>query len=154
MKGLVIERARPSNTIDVYPLIKEAAKEGIFYGPAPTEKSIKEYYYKLLTQELPLETHFFYLARRSKGFLGLLHAVIVPSRWDWTINTMFVDFVFVREHRRKYGIGKDLINRMMKDAAEIGIKNFEFLSPESQVEFWEKEHGAKKTSVLMRVVAE
>jgi GNAT superfamily N-acetyltransferase len=150
MKGVVIERARPSNTIDVYPLIKEAAKEGAYPVPV-SKKQVEDFYYRMFTQELPNEGHFYYLARRSKGFLGLLHAVIVPSRWDGSGTTMWIDLVYVRDHRRKCGIGKMMIDRLMEDAEKLGIKNFEFLCPDDQVEMWTKKRGAKSASVFMRL---
>lgn len=150
MKGCVVERAKPSNCIDLFPLIKSAAKEGLFYGKPPGEKTMKDYYYRLLLQELPNPAHFFYLAKRSRGYLGCLHAILVPDRWDGSIKTFWVDFAFVVDKRRQMGVGKKLIEQFKKDAEEMGIKNFEFLCPEDQVDRWSKKLGAQKKSVLMR----
>lgn len=150
MKGLVVERAKPNNAIEVYPLIREALKAGIITGQAPSEKTLKEFYYRLLMDELPHPGQFYYLARRSRGFLGLLHAVIVPNRWDRNTYSIFVDFVFVKEKRRKYGVGRKMLDALMNDALAIGIREFEFACPEDQVEYWSKERKAVKQSALMR----
>lgn len=151
MKGCVVERAKPSNCIDLFPLIKSAAREGHFYGKAPTDLAMKSYYFRLFGQELPNPLHFFYLAKRGRGYLGCLHAVPIFDRWDGTIKSLMVDFVFVVEKRRKMGVGKKLIEKFMKDAEEMGIRNFEFACPEDQVEMWSQKMGAKKKSVVMRV---
>lgn len=151
MKGVVVERARPSNCIDVYPLIKQAAKEGVFYGNPPATKSLEQFYYSLLTKELPDPGHFYYLAKRGRGYLGCLHAVIARDRWSGMVSKMWVDFVFVGEKKRKCGVGKKLIERLMKDAGEIGIKDFDFLCREEQLEYFQKKFKAEKLSVLMRV---
>lgn len=153
MKGCTIERAKPSNTIDIFPLVKKAAEEGkgIFNGHQPTEKMLKEFYIRLYLGELTSPGHFYYLAKRGRGFLGILHAVLVPGRWDGATTMMVVDFVFVVKNRRNYGVGVKLIDRLIKDAEEMGIKEFEFVCPDDQVEKWQKKRGAKKLANLMRV---
>ena len=151
MKGLVVERARPSNAIDVFPLIKQAAEAGVFHDARPTEKMLKSFYFKLLTEQLPSEFHFYYLGRRSRGYLGLLHAFVVPGRWDGRIDTMYIDLLFTVEKRRKMGVGQKLLDQLLADAENLGIKNFEFLVPDDQVEYWKKKRQAKKASNLMRV---
>jgi GNAT superfamily N-acetyltransferase len=151
MKGCVVERAKASNTIDLYPLILKAAKDGVFPGSQPSEKALKEYYFKLLMQELPSEFHFYYLAKRGRGYLGFLHAVLIPARWDGAITTFYVDTVYVVEHRRKYGVGKKLLDALIKEAENMGIRDFEFLCPDAQINLWEKKRKAKKISNLMRV---
>lgn len=149
MKGLTVIRAMPSNAIDIYPLLEQAAKEGVF-DDSPTGRDLKNYYFNLLN-ELKSDFHFWYLAKRGRGFLGFLHAVAMPRRWDGQISSLFIDTVFVVENRRKMGIGRKLIDELMKDADHIGIKRFEFASPEDQTEHWVKELKAKKSKVAMRV---
>lgn len=151
MKGCVVERARPSNCIDIWPLFKEAVKEGVFVGPQPSEKALKEFYYVLLTRLMPSESHFFYLAKRGRGFLGCLHATLIPGRWDGSISTFYVDFIYVREHRRKMGVGKKLLDSLLNEASNLGIRNFEFVCPVSQVEYWEKQRNAKQIGAVMRI---
>lgn len=150
MKGCVVERAKASNTIDLYPLILKAVKEGLYPGPAPSEKVMKDFYFNLLTKELPSEFHFYYLAKRGRGYLGYLHAIPVPNRFDGSVSTFFVEILYVVEKRRKMGVGKKLITALKKDAENMGIKNFEFVCSDAQIEHWEKD-GAKKFSNMMRV---
>ena len=150
MKGLVVERASVSNAIDVYPLVRLAAREG-YFTESPSEHQLREYYFRVI-QELNQPHHIFYLARRGRGFLGVLHAIVIPGRWDGRMNSIYVDLVYVVEKRRQMGVGKKLLDQLALDAEEIGIKNFEFLAKDELVEYWCKERKAKKISNLMRVV--
>lgn len=150
MKGLVIHRAKASNTVDLFPLVRQAAKEGAYPGPSPTESALKQYYFKLLTVELPNELHFFYLARRGRGHLGFLHAIAVPGQWDGKIDSMYVNMVWSKPTKRKMGVGKKLLDQLIEDAENLGIKKFEFLSKDDLVDYWVKKRSAKKVSNLMR----
>lgn len=151
MKGVTVVRASASNAIDVFPLIRQAAKEGVF-PDTPSDAQLKEYYLRLI-QELVQPHHFFYLARRGRGFLGVLHAIVIPGRWDGRPDTMYVDVVYIGQSKnRKMGVGKKLLDQLAKDAEEIGIKKFEFLSKDELVDYWCKKRKAQKISNLMRVV--
>jgi GNAT superfamily N-acetyltransferase len=151
MKGVTVFRANPSNTIDVFPLFEQAAKEGVFPN-APSRLQLKDFYFRLLN-ELSSPHHFYYLARRGRGFLGVLHAIAIPGRWDGRVDTLHIELLFTeKEKNRKMGVGKKLLDQLAKDAEEIGIKNFEFLTKDELVEYWCKKRRAVKVSNLMRVV--
>lgn len=152
MKGLKIDRATPSNAIDIHALLTEAANEKVFSVENPNKRQLQQYYFqKLIPQELTNPMHFWYLARRGRGFLGVLHAFAIPGRWDGAISSLFVDLVFVVENRRSLGVGKELIKRLCQDAEDIGIKTFDFLAEDKVADKWIKEFSAKKISNLMRV---
>lgn len=152
MKGLKVERAQPSNAIDIYALLKLAAEDGAFHEQTPSSKQLQQYYFqKLIPFEVMTPSHFWYLAKRGRGFLGLLHAFIVPGRWDGEINTIYVDLVYVVEHRRNRGIAKELLKKLKEDAEDIGIKKFEFLAVDKVQEKWVKDWKATKISNYMRV---
>lgn len=152
MKGVVIERALPGNAIDLMPLVLEAIKAGVFTGPLPSQSEIKnQWYWTLLTQELPNPLHKYYLAKRGRGYLGYLHAVFIPNRWTGKIDSVFVDAVYVIEKRRKNGIGRKLINALIDEAEKVGIKRFDFMVADNQIEYWMKTRNAKKITNLMRV---
>lgn len=150
MKGLKIERAKPSNAIDIYPLLEKCMKGGHFVDD-PSLKELKNYYFANLIPELGSPMHFWYLARRGKGFYGFLHAIVVPRRWDGTPESMFVDTVFVQENKRKLGIGAKLIDELQKDAENIGVRKLEFLCPEDQLEMWSSKRSAEKVNSVMRI---
>lgn len=150
MKGLKIHRAQPSNSIDIYALMKEAQKEGVLYG-RPSERQVQNYYFSSLINELCHPLHFWFMARRGRGFLGFVHGICVPGRWDGSVEMMIVDLVFVTKNRRKSGIGRKLLDELRKEAQNIGIKRLEFLSSDGQQAYWEKERGALKIQNLMGV---
>jgi GNAT superfamily N-acetyltransferase len=153
MKGLKIERAAPSNAIDIYALLKEAATEKCFPLNNPTGKQLEQYYFQtLIINELPNPLHFWYLAKRGRGFLGLLHCYAVPGRWDGKIDTLFVDILYVVEKRRKMGIGKKLIEEMKKEAENVGIKRLHFLAEPKVEKLWRDREGAKKKTSIMEVL--
>jgi GNAT superfamily N-acetyltransferase len=148
MKGLTIIRALPSNAIDIYPLIEQAAKEGVFTD-SPSGKELKTYYFNLI-EELCHPYHFWFLAKRGRGFLGFIHAIAAPRRWDRSVGFVFIDMVFVVKNRRKMGIGSKLIEELQKCADDIGIKKLEFSCPDNQVDHWAKTLKADKIKTVMR----
>lgn len=151
MKGLKIIKAEPSNAIDLYPLIKEAAKEQAFLDN-PGDRQIKIYYFKGLLNEVSSGFHIWHLARRGRGYLGYVHGIVVPGRWVGEIETLVIDMVYVVKNRRKGGIGRKLIDEIVKEAESIGIKRVEFTCSDAQVEYWMKERKAAKLSNVMRFI--
>lgn len=149
MKGVKVYRAQPSNAIDIYALLKEAAKEKVL-PENPSEKLIEKYYFTSLMNELCDVRHLWFLARRGRGFLGYLHAIIVPGRWDGSA-TIIIDFVYVTKNRRKNGIGKKLLDELVKSAENMGVKRLDFMCPVDQTEYWQKERGAIRKQDFMRV---
>lgn len=147
MKGLKIEKARPSNSIDIYALMKSAREEGLI--GSPSERQLKVYYFSALLNQLADHRHIFYIAKRGRGYLGYVHAVIVPNQWGEY--RVVVDSIFVVKHRRKLGIGRKLLDDMVKEVQNIDIKRIEFACPLDQVEYWSKERKAKQVKVLMEV---
>lgn len=151
MKGLVVERANPSNTIDLFPLMRQAAKEGVYPGPPPTDLHLKQFYFRLLKEILPNPHHYVYLAKRGRGYLGYCHAIFVPGRWNGQIDKVVVDMIFVVEKRRNYGIAKKLLEQLREDAENLGIKKIEFLAKDELLEKWTKKYNAKRLANAMRV---
>ena len=149
MKGLKIERAKPSNVIDIYALLKAAVPEKILPG-APSERQIKAYY-PMLLRELASQNHLFYVAKRGRGYLGFAHAVLIPGRWDGIQNQVIVDLVYVSEHRRKHGIGRKLLDEIKKEVENMGITKVAFSCPLIQMSYWEKERNAKAIQIEMEV---
>lgn len=150
MKGLTIIKATPSNAIDIYPLIEKAAAEALFED-IPSQKDLKSYYFRGLMESIASHNHFWYLAKRGRGYLGFIHGVLVPRRWDGAIGSMFIDTLFVVSNRRKSGIGRKLIDELKKDAQNIGVRRIDFLCPESQKELWEKKYKAQPIRAYMGV---
>ena len=150
VKGLKVFRAQPNNAIDIYPLIISAAKDEC-YIDSPKERDLKTYYFQGLLRELASDYHLWFLARRGRGFLGFVHGIIIPGRWNGQIDTLLVDMVYVMQSRRKNGIAKKLIDEILKEAENIGVRRVEFFCFDSQVEYWAKERKAKKISNIMRV---
>lgn len=150
MKGLKVLRAQPSNAIDIYALLKEAQKEGKLYG-SPSEKQLQQFFFSGLINELCSPHHIWLLGRRGRGFLGLVHAIIPPGRWDGRLEYLAVELVFVTKNRRKNGIGRKLLDELQIQAQNMGIKRFEFLISEEERAYWEKERGAKKLLNVMGV---
>lgn len=149
MKGVKIEKARPSNAIDIYPLLKEALKEGSL--DCPSERHLESYYFGGLINELSSPFHAWLLAKRSRGFLGCLHAILLPSMYDARNLSAYVDLVYVSKHRRKNGIAKQLVEEFVKEIKSEGIiRRIDFLCPQDQIEYWGK-YGAKPTKSMMRV---
>lgn len=150
MKGLKVVKAQPSNAIDVFPLIELASKEGLFLD-SPSSRDLKNYYFKSLIKEMGNDFHLWFLAKRGRGFLGFVHGIITPRRWDGTIDVMYLDLVYVIEKRRAAGIGAKLIDEILKEAENIGVRKVEFLCDDSKCELWQKKRGAEKLKSLMRV---
>ncbi len=150
MKGLKVTRALPSNAIDIYALLKEAQKEGVLYGK-PSERQVQHYYFSFLINELCHPLHLWFVARRGRGYLGFVHGIAPPGRWDGSIECLAVDLVYVTKNRRKSGIGRKLLDEVKKEAQNMGIKRFEFLSSDLQQAYWEKERKAQKIQNLMGV---
>lgn len=150
MKGLKVQKAAPSNSIDIYALLKEALKEGLLVGK-PSERALQQYYFTRLIDELCHPHHFWFIARRGRGYLGFVHALMVPGRWDGTVDSLVVDLVFVTKNRRKHGIGRKLLEELKKEAQNMGIRKFEFVCPDNLVEHWKLTQGAAKIMNVMRV---
>lgn len=150
MKGLKIERAKPSNAIDIYALLCEAQKEGVL-PDKPSERQLKAYYFGGLLREIVSPQHIFFVAKRGRGYLGYAHAFLVPGRWDGVVSRVIVNQVFVVKHRRKNGIGRKLLDELKKQIENIGIKRVEFACPAIQMEYWARERGALATDVIMGV---
>lgn len=147
MKGLKIEKAKPSNSIDIYALIKAEREEGLI--PNLSDRMLKQYYFSALLNQLADHRHLFFIAKRGRGYLGYVHAVIVPDKWGSFF--VGVDSIFVVKHRRKNGVGRKLLDELKKEVQNIGIKRIEFACPLDQVEYWSKERKAKHSQAIMEV---
>lgn len=148
MKGLKIERAQPNNVIDIYALMKQAAQEGFLPG-RPTERQLKAYYFNHLLNEVGQPNHLYFVAKRGRGYLGYVHAVILTK---WGSNPeVLVNQIFVTEKRRKNGIGRKLLDELKKQVENLGIRRIEFACPPDQVEYWSKERKAQPVRIIMGV---
>jgi len=152
MKGLKVIRATGQNAIDIYPLLVKASEEKALPSN-PSSKQLKDFYFGGLLKQLGVhyQFHYWFLARRGRGFLGVIHAQIIPGPWDGSIETLVVTLIYVTKGRRKMGVGRKLVDAVLKEAENIGIKNIQFLCPDDAMEYWQKERDAKKVSNLMRV---
>lgn len=152
MKGLKIIRADLSNCIDVYALQKEAVESGAFpIDQVPTEDQMKSHYFNFMLRSiLPNPGHFIYLARRGRGFLGYIHAFVMPNRWTGQTENMMIDILYVTEKRRGNGIGKMLIESVKETAKNLGVKRILLLGNDGVLDYWEK-HGAKKVSNYLNI---
>lgn len=153
MKGLKITRAQASNAIDVYALLKEWAKENKgkdLVVEVPSEKKLQYYFFARLIPELQSPLNLVLLARRGRGYLGFLHALLVPGRWDGQIDSIFVDKVYVVSNRRKMGIGRRLLDELKKEAENMGIKRIELLA-DDELKAYGAKHGAAQKSNFMRI---
>lgn len=150
MKGLKIEKAKPSNAIDIYALLTSGQKEGLLPGK-PSERQLKSYYFGRLLSELGAPGHIWFIAKRGRGYLGFAHAVLLPDRWDGLVGSVFVDLVFVVQNRRKLGVGRKLLDEIKKEVENLGIKKIEFVCPADQAQYWSKERSANTKQVLMEV---
>lgn len=147
MKGLRIERAKPSNAIDIYALLKDMASEGLIHDK-PSDRALKAYYFGSLLDELASPGHMFFVAKRGRGYLGFVHGMFI-SPWG---NTKFiVNHLFVVKHRRKMGIGKKLLDALKKEIENNNVKRVEFSCPIDQKEYWEKKRKAQEIEIIMGV---
>lgn len=150
MKGLKIEKAKPSNVIDIYALLQEAQKEGILPGK-PTPRELKSYYIRTLLQTVGGPGHIYFLAKRGRGYLGFVHAFIAASQWTGVASHVVVNYIYVVGKRRKNGIGKKLLDELKKEVQDLGIKRVEFSCPTIQAGDWSKSQGADSKRVIMEV---
>ena len=151
MKGLKIFRATPSNAIDIYALLKQAVQEAVYPDHQPTNKQLQGFYLgQLLQTHLPSPFHYYYLAKRGRGFLGYLHAVACPNYWDGTFDCLFIELIFVSEKYRKKGVAKKLLETLRKESEDIGVKRLDLFSMDHNLPYWDKQ-GAKPITNLMRM---
>lgn len=151
MKGVKPKRATLEHAVDVYKMFKTANNEGIFPADQePTDKQIKSYYFSLLN-ELVDPMHFWYVAQRGRGFVGFLHAVAMPNRWDPTmVDTLLLDLIHVNQSKRKSGIGKKMLDLFISEAKSLGVKQIVLLGQDHVVDYWQKQ-DAEKLSNYMRI---
>ena len=146
IKGVKIERAAPSNIIEVFRFYKQYYEE---FGEAKsgkmkiTKADMTDFYFKLLYEFLPDPSHVIYLARRGKAYWGIIHAQIVSKPMLGSPMALFIHTVFIRKGKRKLGVGSKLADKIEEDAVNLNAKTIEFMCRDNLVEKWEK-HGAKK----------
>lgn len=150
VKGLVVRKAEVSNAIDIFALLKQAVKEKVYPIENPNDKQLQNFYFNLISNELPSPYHRYYLAKRGRGFLGMLHAIMVPGRWDGQVTSATIELLFVTKNRRKRGVAAKLMAEFKKDMDQLGIDKIDLLAVEPMVKYWEKQ-GAKKVTNFMRI---
>lgn len=150
LKGVVIQRALPENLIDVYALVKEASKEGLFKPFTPTPQEMLSYSYVRggLADELGSPHSLIYLAKRGRGFFGYIHAQLVfrplINKYTCMLNT-----VYIVPKKRKLGIGRALITRLKEDCKRMGIGSLELLCEDEMVPYYEKQSGKKERNLMV-----
>lgn len=147
MKGLKILEAEPSNAFDIYCLLK--GHEDAFGAEIPKGQQLKEYSLTTLPMEIASAQHKWFVARRGKHFFGCAHAIVVPGRWGGIY--LLVDLVYVVEKRRKYGIGKKLIEEIKEWAETNNINIVHFFAGSEENEKYSEKLGAKKKAAYMEV---
>lgn len=151
MKGLKIIRAEPSNAIDIYALLSKALKEKVYPGTQPSARQLQNFYLNvLLQQHLVSPFHYYFLARRGRGYLGFIHGMLIPSYWDGSVESMFIELLFVAEKHRKKGVARKLLETLNKQTENIGVKKVDLCAVDSNLKFWGK-HGAIKVTNTMRI---
>lgn len=148
MKGLKIERAKPSNAIDIHALLKLAAQEGLLPG-RPTDNQLKTFYFTTLLSDMTNPNSIYLVAKRGRGYLGFCHAMVL-TKWG-TSHEVLISQIFVTKNRRKNGIGRKLLDELKKQVENLGIRRIEFACPLDQVEYWAKERVAKPVQTIMGV---
>ena len=158
MKGLKIIRADLSNFLDVFALFDQAVKEKVFPVSRPTKKQFRDFYTSLTRNHLVSKYERFYLAKRGRGYLGVLHVMFVPGQWtipgkeieNEDLETAVINPLFVTKNRREKGIGNKLLNFFKKDIEDLDIKNIDLLAEDHVVKYWQK-RGAKPLTNYMRM---
>lgn len=145
MRGIIIERATPSNILDVFALFKESVKEGNLGKWTPEQ--MKEYYWALLN-ELADPHQLILLAKRGRTYWGYSHGSL-GFRPSGTARVIFIRSVFVVGKKRKMGIGKQLIEHARGLCQKMGINTAEFMCDDNQVEYWSKKVRAVKKKNFM-----
>lgn len=150
MKGLKIEKAKPSNAIDIFALLSAGQKEGILPGK-PSERQLKSYYFSRLLSDLGAPGHLWFMGKRGRGYIGFAHAKVQPGRWDGQVSSVTIDLVYVVANRRKHGVGKKLLDEIVKEVENLGIKQIELTCPPEQVQYWAKSLKAQPARIVMGV---
>lgn len=144
MQGVKIERAVPSNNIDIYPLyldfIKESEGANKPYPKIP-QAIQRKFYQDILFRAFEDPNQIMWLARRGKTYMGFAHAHILPRPPKGYI--LYIHTLFVQKHRRKLGIAKLLADAMESEARNLGLSAIELMCTPLLSPKWEK-HGAKK----------
>lgn len=142
MKGVKIERAMPSNNIDIYPLYLEFIKEsGNKPYPVINPQIQRKFFQDVLIRGFSDPNQIFLTARRGKSYWGFAHAAILPRPPVGYI--LYIHTLFVQKHKRKLGIAKDLADALESEARNLGLGAIELMCTPALTLKWEK-HGAKK----------
>lgn len=149
MKGVKVERALPGNILDYYGLLKQAAKEGAFHHPKYSELDLKNDYFNIL-DDLGRPENIVFLARKGRMILGFISGSLVKRRANGKI-LVSINMIYVLSKRRKMGIGKQLSSHFFAELSKVGINSFEFICPDSMLEYFSDKWGAKRISNLMVV---
>lgn len=136
-KGVKIERAMPSNLIDIYALVKMAHKEGKLMQPAPSEADIGKYYMHLLDLLADPGHNFFYIAKKGRMFLGYVQ-LRLSFRNLGPSPIMAITNLYVIPKKRKLGVGRALFKHGIEELKKAGIGRFEFLCEDDLVAYYEK----------------
>ena len=147
MKGIKIERAKPSNCVDIYALYSEFYKEfSDKIYPKIGKRERENYYCSLIEWLKPTSNCMFYLARKGRRYVGFIHSQCYINPFgQFEMNTLSC---FVQKGKRKLGIGKDLAEKTIEEAKNIGISVIKLNCQDNLLEQWGK-FGAKKVSNVM-----
>ncbi len=149
IKGVKLERALPSNILDIYALYKMAHKEGKLMTPAPTDKELKDYYFTLLELLADQALNYVYLARKGRMYIGFVQ-LRLSFRSLGPSPIMAITNLYVHPKKRKLGIGRALFQHGVDEMKKAGVNRFEFLCEDDLVAYYHK-IGAKKALNFMVV---
>jgi GNAT superfamily N-acetyltransferase len=147
MRGVKFERAKPSNILDVYALVKQAHKEDAFVHPKPTLEQVQAMYFDLL-DALAGPTTAIFLARKGKSIVGMVQ-VTVSFRKVGPSPIGVIAFLYVIPKRRKLGIGRELMRHAIAELKKAGVPSFEFFCKDELVGYYNKVCQARKTLNMM-----
>jgi len=140
LSGVKVVKATPGNILDVFDLYKRQWKE----KPQLTPQQEKEYYWQLI-EELASPSQVVLLMQKGARFLGFIHSFVVPKP-NGQPPVLFVKTVYVLDSKRKRGNAKLLIDELVFMAGGFGIKKFDFVCDDEQVEYWSKKRKATKVA--------
>lgn len=140
-----VVKATAGNILDVFDMYKRQWKE----KPVLSEQQEKEYYWQLI-DELANPAHVVLVIQKGIRFFGFIHSFIIPKP-NGQPPSLFVKTIYVLDSKRKRGNAKLLIDELIFMAGGFGIKKFDFVCDDDQVEYWSKKRKAKKITNHMTI---
>jgi len=149
IKGVKVERAKPSNIVDITAMVREYAKEskGIKLYPIYTDADVEEYTFHAL-EAIKSPNNIYLLARRGRSYWGFVHGRVYRRPYGSPVLCMYVEMLHVLKAKRKLGVGNLLADSIEKEARKLGVGAIELMCKDELIKKWES-HGAKKRFTFM-----